>query len=174
MFLLAQVLGFIAMSTNIIAVQLKTKKQILFTIVVGNILFVISYFLLGAYAGALISGINAIEVIINTKLEEKGKPIPKALIGLYFVVAVTIGVFAFNSFMDLLPVLAAILFIFTLIQSKEKNIRLLLLGNNISWLIYDLLAKAYAAGVSDLFVITSTLIAIYRYDIRKTPEKHVS
>lgn len=174
MFLLAQILGFIAMSTNVIAVQLKTKKQILLTIVVGNILFVISYFLLGAYTGALISGINAIEVIINTKLEEKGKPIPKTLIGLYFIIAITIGAFTFNSFMDLLPVLAAILFILTLIQSKEKNIRLLLLGNNISWLIYDFLAMAYAAGFSDLFVIASTLTAIYRYDIRKTSKKQVS
>ncbi len=171
MFLLAQILGFFAMSTNIIAVQLKTKKQILFTIVVGNILFVISYFLLGAYAGALISGINAIEAIINTKLEEKGKPIPKVLIGLYFIIAITIGAITFNSFMDILPVLAAILFILTLIQPKEKNIRLLLLGNNISWLVYDFLAKAYAAGFSDLFVIASTVIALYRYDIRKFPKE---
>lgn len=167
MFLLAQILGFIAMSTNIIAVQFKNKKQILLTIVVGNILFVISYFLLGAYAGALICGINAIEVIINNKLEEKGKPIPKTLIGLYFIIAITIGVFTFKSFMDLLPILAAILFILTLIQSKEKNIRLLLLGNNTAWLVYDFLAMAYAAGFSDLFVIVSNLIAIYRYDIRK-------
>lgn len=45
MFILAQILSFIAMVINMVAVQLKTKKQILLTIVISNLLFVISYIL---------------------------------------------------------------------------------------------------------------------------------
>ncbi len=167
MFILAQILSFIAMLTNMIAVQLKTKKHILLTIVVSNLLFVISYILLGAYVGALICGIVAIEIIINTILEDKGNTTPKSLIIVYLIISIILGITTFNGFVDLLPILASILFIFTLRQSKEKYVRLLILGNLTSWIIYDFFVKAYLAGISDLFVISSTITAIYRYDIKK-------
>ncbi len=155
------------MLTNMIAVQLKTKKHILLTIVVSNLLFVISYILLGAYVGALTCGIVAIEIIINTILEDKGKTTPKSLIIVYLIISIILGITTFNGFVDLLPILASILFIFTLRQSKEKYVRLLILGNLTSWIIYDFFVKAYLAGFSDLFVISSTITAIYRYDIKK-------
>lgn len=167
MFILAQILSFIAMVTNMLAVQLETKKQILLTIVVSNFLFVISYILLGAYVGALTCGIVAIEIIINTILEDKGKRTPKPLIVFYVVISVLLGITTFDSFIDLLPIIASILFILTLIQYKEKYVRLLILGNLISWIIYDFFVRAYLAGTSDLFVISSTITAIIRYDIRK-------
>lgn len=167
MFILAQILSFIAMVINMVAVQLKTKKQILLTIVVSNLLFVISYILLGAYVGALTCGIVAIEIIINTILEDKGKVTPKFLIIIYLIISIIIGITTFNSLIDLLPIIASILFILTLRQSKEKYVRLLILGNLTSWIIYDFFVKAYLAGISDLFVISSTITAIYRYDIKK-------
>lgn len=167
MFILAQILSFIAMVINMVAVQLKTKKQILLTIVISNLLFVISYLLLEAYVGALTCGIVAIEIIINTILEDKGKKTPKYLIVLYLIVSVLIGILTFSSLVDLLPIIASILFIFTLVQSKEKYVRLLIFGNLTAWIIYDFFVKAYLAGISDLFVISSTITAIIRYDIKK-------
>lgn len=171
MFILAQILSFIAMVINMIAVQLKTKKQILLTIVISNLLFVISYLLLGAYVGALICGIVAIEIIINTILDGKGKKTPKYIIILYLIISILIGFLTFNSLIDLLPIIASILFLFTLVKSKEKYVRLLILGNLTSWIIYDFFVKAYLAGISDLFVISSTITAIIRYDIKKEVKK---
>lgn len=166
MFIIAQILSFIAMLINMVAVQLKIKKQILLTIVISNLLFVISYLLLGAYIGALTCGIVAIEIIINTILEEKGKKTPKYLIIVYLIISSMLGVLTYGSLIDLLPVIASIFFILTLIQYKEKYVRLLILGNLTSWIIYDLFVKAYLAGISDLFVISSTITAIIRYDIK--------
>lgn len=111
--------------------------------------------------------IRVIEIIINTILENKGKKTPKPLIILYLIISILLGITTFGSFVDLLPILASILFVFTLIQSKEKYVRLLILGNLTSWIIYDFLVKAYLAGISDLFVILSTITAIIRYDVKK-------
>ena len=77
-----------------------------------------------------------------------------------------IGLLTYKYIVDLLPIIASILFIFTLNIKEEKYIRLLLLGNLISWVVYDYYVLAYLAEISDLFVIISTLIAIYRYDIK--------
>ncbi|MDE5831291.1 MAG: YgjV family protein [Clostridia bacterium] len=171
MFILAQILSFIAMIINMVAVQLKKKKHILLTIVVSNLLFIISYILLKAYVGALTCGIVAIEIIINTVLEDKGKKTPKLLIILYILVSIIIGVTTFGGFIDILPIIASILFVFTLMQSKEKYVRMLILGNLISWVIYDIFVMAYLAGLSDFFVILSTITAIIRYDIKKEVKK---
>lgn len=167
MFILTQILSFIAIIINMIAVQLKTKKQILLTIVVANILFIISYILLEAYMGALTCGVVAIEIIINTMLEEKGKTTPKVFIILYLVIFVLLGVITFESFIDVLPIIASILFTVTLIQTKEKYVRLLILGNLILWIIYDFFVRAYLTAISDLFIISSTIIGIIRYEIKK-------
>lgn len=167
MFIIAQILSFTAMIINMIAVQFKSKKQILLTIVISNVLFVISYIFLKAYIGAITCGITAIEILINTILENKGKKTPLYLIILYLIISISIGIFSFSNIIDLLPIFASILFILTLIQSKEKNVRLLILGNLMSWVIYDFFVKAYLAGISDTFVISSTITAIVRYDIKK-------
>lgn len=167
MFILAQILSLIAMVINVVAVQLKTKKQILLAIVAANIFYVTSYILLGAYTGALTCIILIIVIIINTILEDKGKRTPKILIGAYSIIYITIGIITFKNLIDILPIIASILFIVTLIQEKEKYVRILILGNATSWIIYDFIVSAYLTSVSDLFVIVSTITAIYRYDIKK-------
>ena len=68
MFVLAQILSLMGMLSNIVALQLKTKKQILITILIGNILFLISYILLEAYIGSIICGFNAMIFFINSLL----------------------------------------------------------------------------------------------------------
>ena len=167
MFVLAQIISLAGMLINIVAVQFKTKKQILLTIVVSNVLFVIGYILLKAYVGALTCGVTAIELIINTLLDEKGKKTPKLLIILYIIIFIVIGITSYNRFVDILPIIASLIFVLTLIQNKEKYVRLLILGNLVSWMTYDIFVGAYSAAASDIFVISSTLIAIYRYDIKK-------
>ena len=106
-------------------------------------------------------------MIINTILEDKGKKTPQILIGIYSIIYIVIGIITFNSLIDILPIIASILFIVTLRQEKEKYVRLLILGNSISWIIYDFIVSAYLTSISDLFTIVSTITAIYRYDIKK-------
>lgn len=167
MFILAQVSSLISMVINIVAVQLKTKKKMLLTIIIANLFFIISYLLLEAYAGALIYGILDIEIIINMFIENKGKKTPKLLIAIYLLISIVIGIFTVNNLIDVLPIIAAIFFIFTFRQTEEKYVRFLILENLISWVVYDFFVSAYLAVVSDLFIAFSTIVAIIRYDIRK-------
>lgn len=171
MFILAQISSFISMVVNMIAVQLKTKRQMLITIIIANLFFVINYLLLEAYAGALIYGILDIEIIINMLLENNGKRTPESLIVIYIIISIIIGVFTFNNIIDILPIIAAIFFIFTFRRTKEKYVRFLILENLISWIVYDFFVSAYLAVVSDMFIAFSTVIAIIRYDIRKEVKK---
>lgn len=171
MFILAQIVSLIAIIVNIIAVQFKDKKHILLGVALTNFLFAICYLMLDAYVGTLICIFHTIIVIINSMLEDREKETPSFMILIYILIAIIIGASGYKSVTDLLPILASILFILTLNIGKEKYIRLLLLGNLISWVIYDYFVLAYVAGVSTLVVIGSTLISIYRYDIKNKEQK---
>lgn len=172
MFIVAQILSLMGMLSNIVALQLKTKRQILITILIGNILFLISYILLEAYIGSIICGFNAMIVFINSLLEEKGKSTPKPIIVIYIIIAIAFGITFFDKVIDMLPIIASILLILSLMQNKEKNIRLLLLIGFILWLIYDFYFLAYMACISDLFTIISSFVAIYRYDMKQIKTSH--
>ena len=86
---------------------------------------------------------------------------------MYIAIFIVIGITSYGKVIDILPIIASLIFVLTLIQNKEKYVRLLILGNLISWMTYDIFVGAYSAAASDIFVISSTLIGIYRYDIKK-------
>lgn len=136
-----------------------------------NLLFAINFILLQSYSGAIISFISAIQTLINYVLEKKEIPFPKWLIPVYLVVSFVCGMATYQSFVDILPVTGSILYTLSIIQKKEKNLRRITLANTILWLIYDLLVMAYSSAISEVFFLTSNLIAIYRYDIRKQKEE---
>jgi hypothetical protein len=52
-------------------------------------------------------------------------------------------------------------------QKNPRMIRLLSLLSPPLWLIYNVLSGSYPGILSEIFLLTSTLIGIYRFDIRK-------
>lgn len=171
MFIAAQIVGFIASAINIFTIQIKQKKQILFGFMTVNLLFAINFILLQSYSGAVICFISAIQTLINYRLEVKQIEFPKWLIPIYILVSFFCGIATYQGFIDILPVAGSILYTVSIIQKKEMNLRRITLVNTILWLIYNLLVMAYTSAISEVFFLTSNLIAIYRYDIKKQKEK---
>ena len=73
----------------------------------------------------------------------------------------------FQNTIDILPIICSVLYSLIIVQSKEKIIRILSLINIILWLIYDFYFLAYVAAISDILVVVSTLIGMYRFDFKK-------
>lgn len=171
MFIIAQIVGLIASIINILTIQMKDKKNILFGFMSVNILFGINFILLQSYSGAIICFISAIQTLINYRLEIKNIEFPKWLIPIYIIVSVVCGLATYQGIVDILPVVGSVLYTISIIQKKEMNLRRITLANTILWLVYNLLVMAYTSAISEVFFLTSNLIAIYRYDIKKNTKK---
>lgn len=167
MFIVAQVMGFLGIITNIVSMQLEKKKQILYCFILANAFFSISYILLGGYVGGIICIIANVQTIINYFFEKKEKEIPKWLILIYFVSSFIGGMITYKTAFDILPVLGGLTYTWSIIQKEEKNIRRITLLNILLWLTYDIYILAYSTVVSDLFFITSTIIGMLRFDLKK-------
>lgn len=167
MFLLAQIIGLIGVIVNIVSIQLKNKKNILMLFLIANVLFGITFFLLKSYTGSVICLIAAIQTYINNIFVNNGKVLPKKLIILFILISAIAGFLSYKSIVDIMPVMSSVLYIFSIVQSNEKNIRLLTFLNMLLWSVFDIVVGAYTASISDIIFLISTIVAIYRYDILK-------
>ena len=167
MFILAQVVSLLAAGVNAIAVQQKTKVQIMLGYVVAAVLFTVSFALLGAYVGAVACLIIGIQTAISYFFEKKGvHRLPTWLIGVFLVTSLGAGVVTYQGLIDILPILGSMLYVWLLAATKEKNIRRLSALSISLWVIYDFSVAAYVMAVTDLIFLISTIVAIFRYDLR--------
>lgn len=121
--------------------------------------------LLKAYAGAINCVILTILTIIATKYEKKKFPVWLALI---FGIIVLVGnIITYNNIFSLLPAIASYIYLFILLCKNMKVVRKSTVVLRLLWAIYDFIVKAYTTFALDVFSFISSIIAIYRLDIRK-------
>ena len=166
MFIIAQVFGILIIITNVLSMQMKHKKQIIFMSALVNLLSAIDFILLQSYSGTIICLFAIIQVVINNFFEKKQKRVPNIIIGMYIVISILLGLITFSSIIDVLPIICAILYTITILQDKEKNIRRISLVNIILWIIYDIICLAYTTAISDFLILISTIVGMYRFDFK--------
>lgn len=170
-FYIAQFFGVLVLIANILAMQMKNKKQIIFLLILANLFSAISFLLLESYSGALICGFAIIQTLVNKIYERKESKVPRAIIGIYIFVSIILGGITYTNYIDILPIMCSILYTMILLQEKERNIRKFTLVNITLWVVYDIAIKAYIGSLSDILVVISTLVGIYRFDVLKDKVK---
>ena len=163
----AQFFGVLVIISNVIAMQMKNKKQIIFWYVLANLFSSINFYLLKSYSGAIICLFAIFQTFINNYFEKNEKDVPKSLIATYIIISIILGAITFNNYIDIMPIVCSILYTIIILQKKEANIRKIALINIIIWVAYDIFCRAYPLAISDLITTVSTLIGIYRFDIKR-------
>lgn len=164
-FIIAQIVGVIGAGLAMIAAQMKEKKKYLIIYAISYAFFVVNMILLKAYAGAINCVILTILTIIATKYEEKKFPVWLASI---FGIIVLVGnIITYNNIFSLLPAIASYIYLFILLCKNMKVVRKSTVVLRLLWAIYDFIVKAYTTFALDVFSFISSIIAIYRLDIRK-------
>ena len=86
---------------------------------------------------------------------------------IYLLLALGIGIYTYSSIIDILAILGGLLYVLLITVKKESNIRKLTFILMIIWITYDFIVKSYVAGINDTIILISTMIGIYRFDIKK-------
>ncbi len=114
--------------------QCKKRKQILFYLVIGNVIGAIGLIFLKAYAGALIQFVFGLETYINYRLEIKEKKNTPLLVGFYILLSIIASVITFKSWINIVPLISAFLHTITIIQEEENKV--INLSSLILWMPY--------------------------------------
>ena len=166
-YILSQILAFSALALTALAYQQKNKSKILSFTITGDLLYAVHYFLLGAWSGV---ATKIISVTRDAYIRHKGEKQKSIVPLIAFIFAyLTLSILTFDSPLSLLPLSAAIIYSIGIYNGTEQHLRLITILVCTLWLFYNFSVSSVAGMTSDLFVITSNIIAYFRY--KKSAQK---
>lgn len=160
---LGQIVSIAGMGLTVLSFQLKTRKQILLFQSLGSSLWLLSYLLLGTWAGVYI---NAVFLVRNVIFYfRKDKKWAQSILWLPIMVVASIGAGAlgYQTPWDLLPIVGAVVGTFSMYMSNENMLRLLKLGESPCWLVYNCSIPLIGGIVCELCSLTSIVVGLIRY-----------
>lgn len=165
--IIANIVLGISLMVNVITMQQKRKKNILIGFIIVNILTGITYFILKTYSAMVVSMVSIVQTYIKYLFDIKERKIPSYIKIIFIITSTLTGVLTFTNIIDIFPIFCLITYTLSILQQKEKNIRLLTILNSLGWMIYDIFILAYVGVLFSICTITSTVVSIFRYDLNK-------
>lgn len=167
--LIAQGIGFLGTIVVAIGMQQKKYGRIVFCKILNEFLAAVHYFLIGGYTGMVINFASCLTNGVYWYRISKGKSTLVFQI-LFAVLFVTLGALSWHGPISIFVVAAKLFSSVSLGIKNLRTIRFLNLISNPCWLIYNLYMGTIAGIITDCLVLTSTIIAVVRLDIRKRKE----
>ncbi len=166
MIILAQIIAVIAFILEVLGNTKNKKINILIYHTISNVLFSISYFLLGADAlsAAYLLGLAALRNIVFLYYESKGKQTPIIWLIIYSIVAIIATAISYKDIYSLVPVVASLVYSYSIWQDNLTIFRVVTIFIGIMWVSYDIIVGAFATAGSDAIKAMSAFLTILKYN----------
>ena len=178
MYILGQILGLIGTAVTIATPQFRTKFQILFCNASVNALNALSFAMLGQTGSAVYLCLIAIvQTLVSMWHEKKQTAVMTWETILFFVLYAGFGFYGMissdgfvwaitiHNLLQLLPIIGAVMLMFSVFAKGEQKTRFFLLLNGAAWLVYTA-AIGSTVFFTSVASIISTITALWKY--RKT------
>ena len=129
---------------------------------------VYSLFFLSAITAGVLAIIATIRIILFYQREKYDWAKSKFWLGLFIILFILFGVYSWQSWYSVLPIIGFILGTVSYWVINPRHIRILVLLTQIPWFFYAVIIGSYSLFLNESFVLISVLVGIYRFDIRKT------
>ena len=186
-----QALGFVGIGLNIVAVQFNKYGTIILFKTLGSLLFVVQYFLLGAYTGMVMDLIGSFRNIIFS-LNVKNKRSNKVPVVVFSCITAVAGILTIALTWDVskirwtdnlkfatvlmiiisfLSIVAKLISTISYSIADPHKMRMLNIPSSACWLVYNFVAFTLAGTLNEIMTLSSVLIAEYRFrKVKHTPK----
>ena len=177
--IIAQILGIIGMLMSVLSYQQKGKARILTFQLLGSVLFVANFFLLGAFSGAILNFVAIIRALIFIYEDKVHADHPAWTIGLTAVYVLSyVSVFTIfgkeptviNLFVEILPVLAMTVTTVAFRYKEDKILRRVAFISSPLWLTYNFIFFSLGGIIGETLNLSSAIIGTLRLDRKKKDE----
>ena len=166
--LTAQSLGIVAMILTVLSMQCRSNKNLFLFQEISGVFFAVSFFMLGAWSGALMNLYGTIrpELLRREKIAQS-KWVLILLFGMLFLISLTVLLLLKEKwYLVLLVTIAQGFGTFFMWKQNGKNIRLVqLYAVSPLWITYNCLIPVPSVGgiLTELINIASVLLSLFRY-----------
>ena len=160
LYILAQIIGFIAFFVSLIAYHRKDKKNILINMITANIINLFHYLLLGAYSGCITKLLAIFRDCFIIFKKNCNNFLNYFYLIFFIILYIIASIFTFNGILSILPLLAALIYTIFIWNGNELRLKKIAFICYFIWLIYNIFVMSISGIVSNVISIVSTLIAI--------------
>lgn len=161
-FIIAQILGFIALVILMISFQKNDKKFLLKFQTFSSLLYALQYAFLGAYTGCLMNLTCMIRNFIFNKYNNKKIPVYLLIIIIFLMIMFSL--FTYIGPISLLPMLAVILYSIAIWYGNLKLIRYTEVFSCLLYIIYNIKVWAFTGLIATIIELLAALISIFRFN----------
>jgi hypothetical protein len=165
--IIAQVIGIALIITTIATPQFKKRSQILFVILLANILSCLQFYFVSAEAGLYALIITTIRSVVYWAYSKNDKQAPLFIFIAFSIAQIIATITGWTDWFSLLT-LCLLLITYGQWQTKEKALRICLLLSALLLGAYCIHTHAYTGALNKFLQAASTGVALYR----TRPVKH--
>ncbi|MDP4132797.1 MAG: YgjV family protein [Bacillota bacterium] len=196
----AQMVGVVASIISIITFQQKTQKRIVYMQLAASTCWTIHFLWLGAFGGGILNIIAVFRSYVFAH-RDKPWARKKAWLACFAIIIVIAGILPLGTIteaikeggkvtfsmillnlpfadgnipgglLEMLPITGMMLTTAAFWITDAKKVRRISLPSSPCWLIYDASKQSWSGVFTEIFVMTSILIAMYRLDRKKKSVK---
>ena len=162
-YIISQIFAFSALIVSLVAFHRKKKVDLLKTSLIGNVLDIIHYLLLGAYNGCLTKILAFLRnsfVIYKDKRRIKSEVYLVVFLALY----IAVSIYTYKNVFSILPSISAIIYLIALWYGDELLIKRVGCFGYFLWLLYNIFVFSVVGIISNIVSIISTFIAAYNQE----------
>jgi hypothetical protein len=165
--IIIQAIGYIALFFAILSFQNSRRGKILLYLLIANTVFTIHFSLLHAWTGVIVNILGALRAILF--YQKDTKVWAQHVIWMYIFMGAFIlaGLVTWTNYFSLIPIMGGVTDTLALWKRSAKSIRFFMLIPRPLWFSYDLLVGSYAGMTTEVLILISVLIGIFRFDAHK-------
>jgi len=160
-----QIIGFAGLLFFVLSFQQRDRNKILLLMLIGQAIFLLHFILLGAWTAVGMNSVGMARTIVFSYRDTRKWAAHIFWLPVFVLLFVAAGLLAGESWLGVLPVLAMSLETTGLWMRNLRVLRIVNLFPHPFWFAYNLIKGSWAGVVCEIFVFTSIVVAIIRYDI---------
>ena len=163
MLLVGKVAGYIAIVASMLIYQQKTRKNLLICKAVADVLWIIHYFLLGGYTGAIVTCVALVREVVFFRTDLRSKN-SKLILACFLCVSVVCAALTWGNIFSVFAMLGSLLSIVSFWLGEPKVSRIMVFPISGCMLIYGVANGSVAVLINEVLVMLSSVIGILHHD----------
>ena len=164
--LVGKIAGYIAIVASMLIYQQKTRKNLLICKAVADVLWIIHYFLLGGYTGAIVTCVALVREVVFFRTDLRSKN-SKLILACFLCVSVVCAALTWGNIFSVFAMLGSLLSIVSFWLGEPKVSRIMAFPISICMLIYGVSNGSVAVLINEVLVMISSALGLLLLDRKK-------
>ena len=164
--MLSTIFGVLGMATTVLIYQQKTRKGLILSKLLSDVIWFLYYICLSAYSGAAIAVIGMIRELVFINREKKWAKHPIWLV-FFLMLSFVSAIITWKNIYSVLPCIASAISVISFWIGNPRLSRKLSYPISACMLTYNITSVAVIGVINEIFTVISSIIGTIRLDRKK-------